>query len=172
MFCFEFRYHPTSITNEDSNDDEMRLTYSNENTLGFCNRYCMVHHFFFFAAFLDPRVKNRLPTMLPPLQYEKLLSDFETALIADATKRAESNANNVIESDMTMQVESISPEAQRMSSMFRGIQTLAPTRGNNTSNEPSDKALIEEECHEEMRKFKRVTIDLLLYDKFGKPTNP
>jgi hypothetical protein len=72
----------------------MRLSYSSAAALGFRNRYCTIHHYFFFAGVLDPQVKNCLPAMMHPSQYAKLISDVETALIADALKRTNSNSSD------------------------------------------------------------------------------
>lgn len=149
----------------------MRLSYSSATTLGHRQRYCTVHHFFFFAAFLDPRVKNRLPTMLHPTQYDKLLSDIETTLISDAMKRADCNTDTVDGDGPRQEDSNISPAAQRMSSMFDGIKTLA--QSTSTIRDVQDKKeVLREECREEMRQFKKVFVDLPLYDRMGQLTNP
>lgn len=134
----------------------MRLSYSSAAALGFRNRYCTIHHYFFFAGVLDPRVKNCLPAMMHPSQYAKLISDFETALIADALKRTNSNSSDT---------------AKWMKSMFDGIKTLAPAKPSPTDVQ-NQRRVITDECREEMRRFMKVAIDLTLYDDCGNITDP
>ncbi len=57
-------------------DGTGKLCYSSVASTGFGNQYVMVHQYFFFAAFFDPRTKSLLKDMMTIVDFRKLKSDI------------------------------------------------------------------------------------------------
>jgi hypothetical protein len=64
--------------------DSTKFTFSWGACIGFCKRYTTVHHYFFVAAFLDPRVKTKLSSDMVPADYNLLKDKILELMIAEA----------------------------------------------------------------------------------------
>jgi len=67
------RYHPTECG---------KVQYFRKPDTGFRNRYISLHPYMFFAAFLDPRTKVKLTSMMTNDNYKDLLGDILDNMIS------------------------------------------------------------------------------------------
>jgi hypothetical protein len=72
---FDKHYHPA--------DKTAMLWYSSVALIGFGNQYVTVHHYFFFAAFLNPQTKSLLEDMMTIVDFRNLKSDIIDIMVTE-----------------------------------------------------------------------------------------
>jgi len=81
---FDKRYVPTA------DESGTKLTFKWGASLGQQNRYNTIHHFFFVAAFLDPRDKKLLTrNLITAIDYQLLQHQVQNLMEAEARKQIE-----------------------------------------------------------------------------------
>ena len=163
---FDKRYH-TSGGN--------KLGYTNVALVGFGNRYTTVHHYFFIAAFLDPRTKLLLKDMMTDINLQQLEHDIFVLMMTEKAlmKDQRNNHNNPPEEEVATQDQNASVQTAaslRMARMFHGLKTTGMAVENQEEDEEED--LTRSKCHAELRKFKHGNVSIDLHKADGTFNDP
>ena len=142
---FDERYHPS---------ENGMVTYFREDELGKGNRYIGLHQYFFFAAFLDPRV---LPILLDIITEEdagQLEEDILDAMVA-RSKLMRSKKSNLSDQGTPPATQTPSKamptkKKSKSSQMFRGLNTK-PKASVNASDR--DDESLRNDCQAQLNRY-------------------
>ena len=152
---FDKRYHPASTNG--------KLAYSNVASVGFGNRYTTVHHYFFVAAFLDPRTKPLLREMMTYQHFSQLKNDVLNIMIAKAEQNKEIQGENeekqTAKRPGTETFSTPTAASDRMARMFYGLNTMSAEQDED-ADEDEDDEMMRNICYAEFQRYKNVSIAL------------
>lgn len=170
---FETRFVPNE-------SDSSKLTFSWGACIGFRKRYTTVHHYFFVAAFLDPRVKQKLQTFMTEDDYTKLKKQILLLMIAEADEMGDRSGRD---NDKA----SLSPKLQRKAAPTDGAKKSAKAAqvSRMFDDDPSNQVVVVKsksananplsvqiKCEGELSAFMDVSVMMPLNDDEGNYTNP
>lgn len=176
---FDKRYVPTS------DDSGSKLRFSWGVSIGNRNRYNTIHHFFFVAAFLDPRVKKILRRkMMTHVDYQALKLQVRKLMEAEEKKRREAEgrsddgdvlelANPSAQEGRTAADDAPTASSAKTATMYEG---LIPGPDDEDSDDEDEEAgagterSVRDVAIEELDKFERVSLSLTNPD--GSYVNP
>ena len=180
---FDKRYMPTS----DASGSKLRFNWGA--SVGRANRYNTIHHYFFVAAFLDPRVKMMLKKKLMiKADYKVLVREIRKMMIANETKRRELEGL-LDEEENEMQATSLEPgeapttaASAKRAMMYDGLDDDdgddeddsdddGEGRVVTTTTTTTTKNSIHQAVDEELAKYSKVPA-LPLYNPDGSHVNP
>jgi hypothetical protein len=155
---FDKRYHPASIIG--------RLAYPNVATVGFGNLYTTVHHYFFVAAFLDPRTKPLLKDIMTNQHLNQLKKDIVNLMVDEGECKKQIQIDNDNEERNTerrgSETKSVNVPAtaasHRVASMFQGLNTMSAEQ--DEDNEEEEENMIRNISYAEFQRYKNVLIAL------------
>ena len=175
---FDKRYVPTS----DTSGSKLRFSWGA--SVGRSNRYNTVHHYFFVAAFLDPRVKTMLKKkLMVKADYKALRQEIRKMMIANEKKRRElegiENADDDMQASTTLEPGEAPTTAasEKRAAMYDG---LAEDDDDSEDEDDDEGAVvsttttqnsIHQTVDEELAKFDKVPA-LPLYNPDGSHVNP
>ena len=129
------------------------MAYSNVASVGFGNRYTTVHHYFFVAAFLDPRTKPLLKDMMTNQHFTQLKNDVVSMMIAEGARKKEIKGG--IEEKQrsknagTENVPIPTAASHRMARMFHGLNTISTEQH---EDEDEDDDMLGNICYAEFQR--------------------
>ena len=100
--------------------DSSKLSFSWGACIGFRKRYTTVHHYFFVAAFLDPRVKTDLSTFMTEDDYKSLQGHVLRLMVEEAKRQQSAPAPTAIVAPSTT-----SPPSVRKDSSSTKVSTVS-----------------------------------------------
>jgi hypothetical protein len=168
---FDIRFRPNK-------DDNNLLTYSWGAVIGFRKRYTTVHHYYFAAAFLDPRAKTLLKTFMTSNDWDSLKAKIfdlmvdaaETAAVADKhnnvtrQKDTSGRGQNVVSSNSTAGLS----KAATVSQMFHVGSVKKPV----PDKDAVDPNSVKNKCAVELNAFVDDGVWIPLNDDEGNFLNP
>ena len=165
---FDRRYHPAS---------NGMLGYSNVAVVGFGNRYTTVHHYFFVAAFLDPRTKSLLREMMTDQDYTQLKSDIVNLMITEASREKQIRKQNAKRDTKQVRAgtgDRTMPTAasRRMARMFHGLNTTFIGQAMDEDDDEDQEKLVRNICFAEFDRFKHNSVSIALHNPDGTFNDP
>lgn len=181
---FDKRYVPTA------DDGGSKLGFKWGASVGRCNRYNTVHHYFFVAAYLDPRVKSLLKKkFMIKADYKILRQEIRKLMITKETKRRELEGLAMDESETQEATTSLEPgeapttaASEKRAAMFDGLAD--DEDGDNSDDDDEEetgeivlvaatttKKTIHQTVDKELAKYDKVQA-LPLYNPDGSYVNP
>lgn len=140
---FDERYHPA---------EGGKVKYFPEDTLGRGQRYVGLHQYFFFAAFLDPRVMPLLKEddIMTGEDYKELKGDIIDQMVAKskAMKKKSSDDQGNIPTAPSQTTKSTSKKPSKASQMLRGLNTK-PRASSTVDNDDE----LRDDCRAQLNRF-------------------
>ncbi|KAL3761407.1 hypothetical protein ACHAWU_007366 [Discostella pseudostelligera] len=164
---FDIRYTPNK-------DDKNLLTFSWGAVVGFRKRYTTVHHYYFAAAFLDPRAKTLLKTFMTPVDWDLLKERIFDLMVNAAEKAVDDNVSpHKVTSDnaRTVLVDTTagsSAKAATVSQMFH----VSSVKKSVTNKDAVDPNSVRNKCAVELSAFVDDGVWIPLNDADGDFLNP
>ncbi len=162
--------------------DSSKLTFSWGARIGFRKRYTTVHHYFFVAAFLDPRVKTKLSSYMVPEDYDSLKDMILELMIAEATGRGEPAGSLLSSSLLSLsskgkksnaEDKKSSKKAATIAKMYDDDDDVAEITIEYTNPDDSDPLIIIEcKCRAELTGFMHGSVKIPLNTDDDGYTNP
>ena len=164
-------------------DDPSKLSFSWGACIGFRKRYTTVHHYFFVAAFLDPRVKSDLSIFMTNDDYKALQGHVLRLMVEEAQRQKIAIAATAATAIVTQSTTNSSPPSARKNSSSPKVSTVSrmfnrkpedKTSCNTTNKENANPLSIENTCENELKAFMSdsVAIPLTVDDDDSVYTNP
>ena len=171
---FDKRYVPTA------DDSGTKLSFKWGASVGARNRYNTVHHFFFVAAFLDPRVKKLLKKLfMTDNDYQLLRREIRKLMEAEAVKQMgrKGGSNEDQHTETPIQTEqhrtstsaTITPASAKTAIMFDGLIDMDDEEEEDDDEEEGES--FREMANEELDRFDKIQI-LPLVNPDGSYVNP
>lgn len=141
---FDARFTPNPL-------DDTKLSFSWGVVLGFRKRYTTVHHYFFAAAFLDPRAKTLLKTFMTAEDWNLLKTNIHNLMVAGEEAGIESTAEKVVQptssaiAPTTLVVRTMSAKAANVSLMF-GVHAVQMQTKSTQNNKAADPKSVRNRC--------------------------
>ena len=172
---FDKRYIPTA------DESGTKLSFKWGASVGARNRYNTVHHFFFVAAFLDPRVKKMLKKLfMTANDYQLLRREIRKLMEAEAAKQmGRSNEEQLIETPIqteqnrTSITTTITPASAKSAIMFDGLIDMEEDEEDDDEEggENNIEQNLRDMANEELDRFDKIQI-LPLVNRDGSYVNP
>jgi hypothetical protein len=124
-----------------------------------------VHHYFFVAAFLDPRTKPLLKDIMTNLHLSQLKKDIVNLMVAEGERKKQIQIDNQERNKEGRGSETASVNlpataaSHRVASMFQGLNTMSAEQ-QVEDNEDEEEDMIRNICYAEFQRYKNVSIDL------------
>jgi len=157
--------------------DSSKLSFSWGACIGFRKRYTTVHHYFFVAAFLDPRVKTDLSTFMTEDDYKSLQGHVLRLMVEEAKRQQSAPAPTAIVAPSTTSPPSVRKDSSstKVSTVSRMFNRKPEDRTScNTNKENANPLSITNTCENELKAFMSdsVAIPLTMDDDDSAYTNP
>ena len=172
---FDKRYVPTA------DESGTKLSFKWGASTGARNRYNTIHHFFFVAAFLDPRVKKMLKKLFMTAgDYQLLRREIRKLMEAEAAKQM-GRSNEEHHTETPIQTEqnrtststTITPASAKSAIMFDGLIDMEEDEedDDDEGSENNIEKNLRDMANEELDRFDKIQI-LPLVNRDGSYVNP